>query len=182
SVIGTLVQKLDKTIEQRNTAEEERIKGLEDQANLKNDMADLARQMQGQQNEISKLHTRVIELQGESDARLLTIQNLQEKIESDDQSRADLEKQVKELTATVNDQNKSIETLNESIKTLTKERDDLRIRAERAEKAEIELTKRVTALEKASEPKPPEVEHNPTLVLTAPESAIVQKPEGNDPL
>ncbi|MBZ0316319.1 MAG: hypothetical protein K8L91_07870, partial [Anaerolineae bacterium] len=180
SVIGTLVQKLDKTIEQRNTAEEERIKGLEDQANLKNDMADLARQMQGQQNEISKLHTRIIALQGESDARLLTIQNLQEKIESDDQSRAALEKKVKELTATVNDQNKSIETLNESIKTLTKERDDLRIRAERAEKAEIELTKRVTALEKASEPKPENL--NPTLVLTAPESAIVQKPEGNDPL
>lgn len=174
SVIGNLTKKLDETIEQRNAAEMERIRGLESQALLKNDMADLARQMQGQQNEISKLHTRVIELQGESDARLLTIQNLQEKIETDDQNRAALEKQVKELTATVNDQNKSIETLNESIKSLTKERDDLRVRAERAEKAEIELTKRVTALEKASESKPsdpPIIEGHFTAETLPPEGA-----------
>ncbi len=184
SVIGNLTKKLDEAIEQRNAADIGRIKGLEDQALLKNDMADLARQMQGQQSEISKLKTKVIELQGESDARLITIQNLQEKIESDDKNRAALEKQVKELTATVHDQNESIETLNESIKTLTKERDDLRIRAERAEKAEAELTKRVTALEKASEPKPENV--NPTMVLTAPPEAIREgkeiKPEGSSPL
>lgn len=184
SVIGNLTKKLDEAIEQRNAADIGRIKGLEDQALLKNDMADLARQMQGQQSEISKLKTKVIELQGESDARLITIQNLQEKIEADDKNRAALEKQVKELTATVHDQNESIETLNESIKTLTKERDDLRIRAERAEKAEAELTKRVTALEKASEPKPENV--NPTMVLTAPPEAIREgkeiKPEGSSPL
>lgn len=180
SVIGNLTKKLDEAIEQRNAADIGRIKGLEDQVLLKNDMADLARQMQGQQSEISKLKTKVIELQGESDARLITIQNLQEKIEADDLARVTLEQNVKDLTQTVGELNTQIATLTIQRDNLIKENKDLTGRLGEAEKAENDLRQRVAALEKANQPKPSE-NINPTMVLTAPPEAIRQ-PEGNDPL
>jgi chromosome segregation ATPase len=130
-------------------------------------MAEMGRQMLARQNELAELKAQVVELNAGSAARLETVRLLQEKVESDQLARLELEKQVNNLTkekdALRDELEKRIDALENQVDRLTaerdgliKERDDLLKRVEKAEKAESELRNRVATLEKAQAEKPPD--------------------------
>lgn len=184
-----LINTLNKTIAERNIADEKRIE--EKEARLKETEARLLLESQliKMQSEQSDQLKKIEVLEKDRDGYKEVLNNWESRINALEQERDSLKKQVAGLleeketdTKLRNDLEKRIDSLENQVDALLIEREQLigerNSLKEKLGIAETELAKRVEVLEKANEDKATDTQNiNPALVLTAPDSIIKSQGE-----